>query len=263
MNIPVALNAVNANDIRKVKKIIRHDRTMKINIKDNDTNTPLIIASREGYSGIVKVLISAGADLEAKGLFMDTKGISALSVSILAMKPEIAKILIIAGANINAEDEEDMDTPLHEVCYRGYPGIAQMLIERGADVNHQNRFSHAPLGTAANYGHIEIIKNLLTAGANINYDNDGWGIALLSAANGRVDSEELITTLVNAGSNINMQGIFDDTALIMAANRGKIITVKALLRLGADKSVKDFKGRTAYDIAIEKGHLEVANLLEL
>ncbi len=46
-----------------------------------------------------------------------------------------------------------------------------------------------------------------------------------------------------------------------AAGQGHAQTVKFLLSAGADKSLKDNRGKTAYDIADEAGHLDVKKAL--
>jgi len=257
------LNAVKSSNFKEVDKIIKKDRTVNINYADENRITPLIHASSVGNVEIVKRLLKARPDLNVVGNIYFERGMTALHVAIMNMHPEVAKLLITAGADVNALDEKYEETPLHGVCYRGYPEIAQMLINRGAHADQKNNIGNVPLGTAANYGHIEIINILLRAGVDINNNNDGHGIALFWAANGWVDSEELITVLLKAGSDINNQSDFGHTALMMAAYRGKLVTVKTLLKFGADKNIKNYKNMTAYDLAKKNGHLEIAELLKL
>ena len=47
----------------------------------------------------------------------------------------------------------------------------------------------------------------------------------------------------------------------MAAYKGHVEVVRALLQAGADKSLKDFAGNTAFDNANEQGHIACAALL--
>lgn len=55
---------------------------------------------------------------------------------------------------------------------------------------------------------------------------------------------------------------YNYTMLMMASSNGDKEMVRELLRRGADRNVKDSSGKTALDIAREKNHSEVINLLE-
>ena len=54
-----------------------------------------------------------------------------------------------------------------------------------------------------------------------------------------------------------------ETALICAAKRDNgISAIKVLLDHGADKTIKDDNGKTAYDYAVENGNTELAEVLK-
>lgn len=52
------------------------------------------------------------------------------------------------------------------------------------------------------------------------------------------------------------------TQLHRAAAEGQLYVVQAMLRRGANSHAQDSQGHTAYDIAVEKGHTDIAQLLE-
>ena len=52
--------------------------------------------------------------------------------------------------------------------------IARLLVARGASVNAEN-----PLGEAANRGHVDVVRYLLEAGADMNNCEDGTYTPLL------------------------------------------------------------------------------------
>ena len=54
----------------------------------------------------------------------------------------------------------------------------------------------------------------------------------------------------------------DLTALMWAAGSGQKDTVQLLLQRGANKALKDDRGKTAADIARELGHKEVVAVLD-
>ncbi|XP_017475832.1 PREDICTED: G patch domain and ankyrin repeat-containing protein 1 homolog [Rhagoletis zephyria] len=63
-------------------------------------------------------------------------------------------------------------------------------------------------------------------------------------------------------NDVNACDTFGWTALMMAACEGAKNAVRMLLQLGADKNIKEKCGRTALDIAKQKGHEDIAVLLK-
>lgn len=79
---------------------------------------------------------------------------------------EIARVLIAAGADLNAGS---LDTPLQRAIQRGHVAMAQLLIESKADVNRAPSAGVAPaLALAAAAGSVELVRALLAAGARKN-----------------------------------------------------------------------------------------------
>ena len=60
---------------------------------------------------------------------------------------------------------------------------------------------------------------------------------------------EMLDKLLSKGADVNAQTLDDSTLLHLAADDNDIWLVKALLEHGADKTLKDEQGRTAYDVA--------------
>ena len=66
-------------------------------------------------------------------------------VAIERKSPELAKVLIEAGADVNFKDQEVLDSCLHRAVALQQKEIVQMLVKAGADVNAQNIFRETPL----------------------------------------------------------------------------------------------------------------------
>ncbi|MFP3027769.1 MAG: ankyrin repeat domain-containing protein [Wolbachia sp.] len=76
--------------------------------------------------------------------------------------------LIEAGANINAVTTVQKETPLHIAVRYGHKEVAELLLNKGANVNAIERRKWTPLHTAVRYGHKEVAELLLDRGANVN-----------------------------------------------------------------------------------------------
>lgn len=59
-------------------------------------------------------------------------------------------------------------TPLHIACVYGHFELARLLIEAGADIEGKTKNGYTALHLAAQYGHRLIIDLLLERGANPN-----------------------------------------------------------------------------------------------
>ena len=75
-------------------------------------------------------------------------------------------LLISAGANLNATDNQD-DTPLLLACKKGMLEMATMLKDAGAAINVANKGGDTPLLAAVAAGNLELVKLLVRAGANL------------------------------------------------------------------------------------------------
>ena len=93
---------------------------------------------------------------------------------------EFVELLISAGADVNAKNN-DGDTPLHFAASRDYKKV-QMLLSAGADVNAKDKNGDTPLHRAAKNDHKEIAELLIAKGANVNARNERGGKTPLDLA---------------------------------------------------------------------------------
>ena len=83
------------------------------------------------------LVLNAGADINIKfsikytDRYVKLENITPLMWAIFDYNPELAKLLIEAGADINAKDK-DGDTALYDARYRNDSKIEKILIENGA-----------------------------------------------------------------------------------------------------------------------------------
>jgi len=81
---------------------------------------------------------------------------------------EIVKLLLTAGADVNAADKTEGVSPLLMTSLYGYTEIVKLLLTAGADVNIMisiNGIDHTPLSLAKEMSHTRIVKLLKEYGA--------------------------------------------------------------------------------------------------
>jgi ankyrin repeat protein len=91
---------------------------------------------------------------------------------------EVAKVLIDAGADVNARSENDFSVlPIHSAVAGGHDDVALVLIDGGADVNARQVNGWTPLHGAALNGSLLSVERLLAAGADSTARNDDGATA--------------------------------------------------------------------------------------
>ncbi|CAH0393022.1 unnamed protein product [Bemisia tabaci] len=145
-------------------------------------NTPLELAASNGTVAVVEALLKASAEIDKK--CMSPGNFNCATPLMYAARNgdlELVNCLIERGANVNGiqnmnphnynrvcEDEPDGFTALHSAVFDGHSEVVKFLISQGADVNARGSFNDRPVLSAAENGDIGMVKLLLEAGADIN-----------------------------------------------------------------------------------------------
>ncbi|CAG8267859.1 unnamed protein product [Penicillium salamii] len=135
-----------------------------INARDKDGWIPLQWASSHDHRAMVKCLIKHGADVNAR----DSYGSTALQWASANGHTEVARLLVENGAYVNVKDGWN---PLKWASSKGHQAIVELLIEHGADVNARGSNGSTALQWASANGHEAIVKLLIEKGAHAEREN--------------------------------------------------------------------------------------------
>ncbi len=211
------------------------------NAQDRWGVTPLVkaarISDRLDVLPQVKLLLEKGADPNIKP--KDRK--PALHVAVSEGSLGLIEALLELGAKVDLKDDQGYTALERAILTTKYDGVAEILLEGGADPNVRGRMERTPLHWA--------IMGRDVAGRNIDVD------------------EGLISLLLKHDANPNLQTARGMTALHLALSevKNRLKTerfVKTLIRHGADPSIKDDNGRRPSELAPPAIDSEVRKLLD-
>lgn len=99
-------------------------------------------------------------------------GFQALGLACYFGHFDVAEYLIKAGAPINSQSRNELETtPIHSAVWGGHTKIVQLLLRHGADPNIREQGDQAPLHAAAQTGDLEMINTLIYGGADLDAKN--------------------------------------------------------------------------------------------
>ncbi|KAK0649333.1 hypothetical protein B0T16DRAFT_409853 [Cercophora newfieldiana] len=147
-----------------------------------------------------------------------------------------------------AESTKNGWAPLLWACEHDDPETVQLLLQSGANPSLENAVGPTPLTTAIQRGHIDVVRVLLAAGADVNARGGNSGRFPLHSAASSVDAADMVGLLLAHGAEVNAVTGAGSTALHLAVRRGtNLSVVQQLLEKGADVMIKNNKGLLAFE----------------
>ena len=244
VNLWVAAKAGNKD---KVKQILASPLVNP----DSDVNnswslTPMLEASKNGHTDIVKILFDRGADINKRDIF----GKSSLYYAAENGKVHTVQLLMNLGAEL----------PLAQAAAYGQTGVIKTLLAAGAEPSMRGSDGHTALFHAAWVGRLGIVNILLQNGANPNERNKRGSTPLHFCALQR-EGKELAKKLIDAGADVNAKNIFGYTPLYLSVKYNKIDMVRILMDNGADENIADDLGDTPLSLARKKGYMDIVDIM--
>ncbi|XP_078661470.1 uncharacterized protein LOC144905609 [Branchiostoma floridae x Branchiostoma belcheri] len=132
------MSAVTGGDVETVRRELQAGRDVngRFTYWLSDGRNALHLASGNGQTGVVKLLIQHGADVGARDWYSRT----ALHLASEDGQTGVVELLIQHGADLEARSRNGR-TALHWASQHGQTGIVELLIQHGADVTARNKAS--------------------------------------------------------------------------------------------------------------------------
>jgi ankyrin repeat protein len=211
--------------------------------------------------------LQAGINPNAK----NEKGESALNFAIRYKEPKIAKILI-EKADLDFKDDGG-NTPLFTALKYEKEDLFNLLLDKGANANstgtaNENTKDQSVLYVTILQAREDLMQKLLEKGADPNLADSRGSLPLSEAVLRRDADPRVVKMLLDKGANPNATEADKTTPLMYIAENNKINPqtrleiIQMFLDKGADKKLKDEKGKTAVDWAKQGGNKETVEFLQ-
>jgi ankyrin repeat protein len=234
------VKAVNSGDVQSVRALIKSGTD--VDAKSGDGSTPLLWAAHTSNLDIARALVSAKAAVDTPNDF----GVTPLLEASRNGDAPMVELLLGAGADPKRAHPEG-ETPLLSAARAGSVPVVKLLLARGVDVNHAEQFQQTTaLMWAAAEGHLDVVDQLLEAGANPNLKGHvtslterhnadhptGGFTALMFAA--RDGDDAMVRKLAARGANLNLKNGDDASAAMVAIYNDRFDVAATLIELGSD-----------------------------
>jgi ankyrin repeat protein len=209
----------------------------------------LFEAIKDGRVDEVRQLIQQNPALKDA---RDASGASAVLVAAYNMKPDVVTALVELGAPID----------IFEASVLGKVARIREIVEGNPDrVSAHAPDGFTPVALAAFFGQLPAVQALIAAGADVTAaaKNALKVQALHAAVAGR--NLEIVAAVLAAGADANAQQQAGFRPIHEAGSNANRKLAELLLAHGADPSLPNDEGKSAIDIARDKGHAEFADWL--
>lgn len=176
---PALHKAVLDNDIKQAAKTLKKGADIE---EESEGMTPLLLAIDLNLAQLTQFLLSQGANVHAK----DSYGNTALYIAIRKKNPELVRLVLNAGIDVNEFVSErstsalmsSIDAPINL-------DMIKLLVNRGANLDDPALMAHA-VDYNLNYRdyeskQLELVNYLFDKGVPLTYENNGNNLVLYAA----------------------------------------------------------------------------------
>jgi ankyrin repeat protein len=257
--------AIRQDDLQRLQSLL--DGGAAVDLRDARGNTPLMHAAAIGSIQAMRLLLKAGADVNARS------GLDATALVWCAADAEKAKLLIDAGAQVNVRTKMGRTPLMMAASHPGSAATVRVMLDKGADATAADVRGHTALVDAARTNSTEAVRLLLEHKGDIDA-GDFVGLTALAHAASH-SNVAIMRMLLSKGANVNAAmkrevkvrngviAVANVTPLMTAVARSTPETVRFLLEAGADVKRQDIRGMTPLMLAVasDVANPEVVRLL--
>jgi len=265
-------DAAKEGDIAKLRDILP-EKAILVNSKDPSGKSLLYTAAENGRKDIVEYIISNGAKINEMNNWRSSNSETPLFGAAKSGNRDVVELLIEHGAEINRIGPSCY-APLDYAVDHGHIEVVELLISKGAKIKSDNERGDTLLHIAARSGRKDMAEYLITKGLKVNAKRYGGRTPLHEAIGDggwtpsevgqrKKEMKEMVEFLIAKGADVNVT--FDNenrySALHVAVMKGYLEIIDVLVANGADVNAKTRYGKTPLQIALNKGHNDIADLL--
>jgi ankyrin repeat protein len=194
------------------KALIRGDSAAALSLAEhgadvtrpsNSGRQPMYIAIEKGMTEVVVAFVKAGVNINAPMTEERVDGLP-LSIAMIYKQYRVLTVLVNLGANVNAQEDVNGNTPIMAAsCLGDYPS-ALFLLDHGADPTIPSSQGRLPLYAATEGGHTEIVRLLarhprIHINAPVTHERDRYTALHLAVLNRHADT---VQALLHLGSDV-------------------------------------------------------------
>lgn len=239
----------------EVVKLLMADKE-KIADYQNSLNKAFSSSIHSENPELIRLLLDAGADVNSR--CQTCYGRAAIQIALEYLNFDLFNELEAKGARLDVSDNMGR-TLLHSVATNGNISIAEVLLNANLDINAPDEDGATPVLYAAANGHMQLLRIFEERGADLNVKEENGNDLLFNAVIGGNDT--LVSYLISKGFYVNNTNEDNWTPLLYACYDNNLAIVKILVNAGADLNILSNKNESPLLHAIWNNNSEMARFI--